>query len=241
MPSPQLATKTCKQCGAENDLILSNCKNCNSSLPRIELDTIPEEQLLNNCSYWLAKLESLKDFDSYFSAKSAEDISKQALFGALTKLTTSGPSLSEVIGSTDKYIRALAVRAQSSLELATHIQEFKERQKVALAGIEANRRKKSLLAVIIVPAALVLLPALGWAVFHFTIGAEMQKSSAEETRLNVVIGKAEQAIARGDMKAAKFFVSQIKWEAIDLNDKIPSDKAKAWDEKRAAMLKAIEP
>ncbi len=239
MPVPQIATKTCKQCGAENDLILSNCKNCNSSLPRIELDTIPEEQLLNNCSYWLAKLESLTDFDSYVSAKSAEDSSKQ--FGALAKLMTSGPSLSEVIGSTDKYIRALAVRAQSSLELATHIQEFRERQKAALAGIEANRKKKSRLNFILLPAALVSLPALAWAVFHFTIGAEMQKSSAEETRLNVVMGKAEQAIARGDMKAAKFFVSQIKWEAVDLNDKIPSDKAKAWDEKRAAMLKAIEP
>jgi hypothetical protein len=189
----------------------------------------------------LAKLEGLTDFESYQSAKYAEDMSKQAFIGALTKLTTSGPSLSEIIGNTDKYIRALAVRAQSSLELAIHIQEFRERQKAALAGIEANRKKKSRLIFIILPAALVLLSALAWASFHFTIGAEMKKSSAEEARLNAVVGKAEQAVARGDKSAAKFFVSQIKWEATDLDGKIPADKAKAWDEKRESMLKAIEP
>ena len=239
MTTPQLATKRCGQCGAENDLILSNCKQCKSSLPRTDLDALPEEQLLNNCSHWLANLEALTDYSAYSAAKKAEEMAKAPIFGLVMKLTTTGPGLSETVGNTDKYIRALAVRAKSSLELASHIQEFKERQQAALAKIEANRKKKGRLALVIVPAAIVLLLTIMWTCFHFTIGADMKKEAAQETRLNGLVEKAEQALAKGDKTSAKFFISQIKWGVTDMDNKMNDAKAKAWDEKRETMLKAI--
>lgn len=239
MATPQLSTKRCGQCGAENDLILSNCKHCNSSLPRTDLDTLPEEQLLNNCSYWLAILEGLKDYSAYHAAKSAEDMAKQPLMGLVSKLTSSGPGLSEIIGNTDKYIRALAVRAKSSLELAAHIQEFKERQQAALATIEANRKKKRRMALIIVPAAIGGLLLMVGVILYFTVVVDMKKEAAEETRLNAVVEKAEQALAKGDKTSAKFFISQIKWGVTDIDGNMNTNKAKAWDEKRETMLKAI--
>jgi hypothetical protein len=187
----------------------------------------------------LANLEGLTDYSAYSGAKKAEEMAKVPIFGLVSKLTTSGPGLSETVGNTDKYIRALGVRAKSSLELASHIQEFKERQQAALAKIEANRKKKGRLALILVPAALAFAVIVIWASLHFTIGADMKKEAAEETRLNAVVEKAEQALANGDKTSAKFFISQIKWGVTDMDGNMNTNKAKAWDEKRDTMLKAI--
>jgi hypothetical protein len=241
IPPGLLSSKKCGQCGAENDLILSNCRYCNSSLPRIDLGSIPEELLLSNCSYWLAKLEDLKDYRSYSAAKQAEETSKIAIIGAIAKLTTSGPSLSDIIGNTDQYIRALSVRAQTSLEFIPHILEFKQRQQAALTAIEANRRKKKNRTLLVPLVAVCVLFLIALTIYFTVLAPAAKREVAEEAKLAALVEKAEQAIARGDKNSARFYVSQIKWDVPDEDGKVVLEKAKAWDEKREAMLKAIEP
>lgn len=179
------------------------------------------------------------DYSAYFTAQQADMHAKTPIFGLVSKLTTSGPGLTETIGNTDKYIRALTVRAKSSLELAAHIQEFKGRQQVALEAIEANRKKKKRFQLFIGPVAILGLLALALVPLYFTVGSTMRKEAAEETRLNQLVSAAEQALAKGDRVSARFIVSQIKWGVTDLDSKMNQAKSKAWDEKRVTLLKAI--
>lgn len=233
MPTAPIPAKQCNQCGAENDPIVSNCKQCKSSLPRYDIGAVPEETLLSQCSFWLAQLEALKDYATYSAAKSADQLSRQPLLGRLAKLTSSGPSLSEVVGTTDKYVRAITVRAADSPSLASHIREFQERQKDALAAINRNSKGAPWKYIAGIAGAIgvsiLLLSFVG-----VMARMENQGITKETLRLEALIEKAEQALAKGDKDTAKFFVGQIKW-THDKSD----DRVKLWDEKRQTLLEVI--
>jgi hypothetical protein len=49
------ATKTCPSCGAENDVIFTNCMFCKTSLPKIDTNSISNEELILNAGEWVGK------------------------------------------------------------------------------------------------------------------------------------------------------------------------------------------
>jgi len=49
------ATKTCPSCGAENDVIFTNCMFCKTSLPQIDMNSISNEDLILNAGEWVGK------------------------------------------------------------------------------------------------------------------------------------------------------------------------------------------
>ena len=256
MPTPQIATKTCKQCGTENDLILSNCKSCNTSLHRIGLDTIPEEILLNNCAIWLARMEAINDVRSLAYAKMYDSMlshEKEAppadrIPGSVGNFLhgwsairvqqanqRAGKSLSEITGNVDRYIRTLETRAQTNPELAGQIADLKIRQAAARQNLEKIGNEKvsiNRIGLILCFLGLLSIP-LGVLGFRFI------RESSEEKRLSSLVEKAEQTLIKGDKAAARFIVSQIKWSVSDLDNNINQAKAKAWDDRREALLKTL--
>lgn len=52
------ATKKCTNCGAENDLLLTNCLFCKSSLPHVDPNSISNEELILNAGEWIGKVGS---------------------------------------------------------------------------------------------------------------------------------------------------------------------------------------
>lgn len=50
--------KKCSNCGANNDLFLTNCLFCKSPLPEVNLESISNEDLILNAGEWIGKVGS---------------------------------------------------------------------------------------------------------------------------------------------------------------------------------------
>lgn len=64
---------------------------------------------------------------------------------------------------------------------------------------------------------------------------EQKAMDAEVERLTQIEGKAEKALAAGDINTAKFYVNQLVWTGGD-----DWNREHQWKEKREAMLKSLE-
>ena len=232
--------KECPQCGAANDPISSQCRFCQTFLPRLDFDVLREELLIKNCAIWLARFESLSEEGVYRAAKALDANRKK---GVLGKLFTSGsegePGFSEIIANADRYITALETSSRISLELVDVVQCYKQRRegaKVELTVLERRLRSGRKLGCRSGCLLIFLAPILLSLPF---IPGQLQKiedaRKEENARLQNIAIKASQAIARKDYTAAREFINQISWS-------IPNDLSseQMWDRKRKEMLSAVE-
>ena len=221
--------KECPKCGAANDPISSNCRFCQTSLPRIGLDALPEEILLQNCAIWIARLEVMSEPDAY-----------KAAIRVFKEKNKDHASLADIIGNTDKYIKMLDGRAKYSPEHADTVEHFKQRQNVALKGIEEVRIKIWKKRAIKIGIILVVLGVMRWKTVSdhkefIEEEKDREKSSQIETaRLNILLEKANQFVSQRDYNMAKYYIGQLHWTA-----KYSSSQYE-WDKKRDEMLSAVE-
>lgn len=83
------ATKKCTNCGAENDLLLTNCLYCKSSLPQVDVNSISNEELILKAGEWVGKVgqnyeEITKDFNAW-TGKGRIEISSNQIEGLALK------------------------------------------------------------------------------------------------------------------------------------------------------------
>ncbi len=229
--SPTNGQKDCPHCGAGNDPIVSNCRFCKTALPRLDLESLPEEILLGNCSTWLSRLESLRSWALYSkAAKMDGTLGKLWALGSSTKF-----SLSEICGNTEKYIKCLEIRCQNNPELAETIADLKRRHNIAREAVAAMPRKEKWIigSSIGVLVSIPLLCLLGGVVLD---NGEKASIAKENARLEGIMQKANDSVARKDLDAALFYTSEINWGISEGSEK----EGKAWNEKREHMKAAIE-
>ncbi len=106
------ATKTCPSCGAENDLIFTNCLFCKTSLPQVDLNSISNEDLILNAGEWIGKVGSAYDYitEHYNSWNDSGRIRMSANI---------------VEGTAQKYLSLLQVRAINNQYLMTIYSDLK--------------------------------------------------------------------------------------------------------------------
>ena len=106
------ATKTCPSCGAENDLIFTNCLFCKTSLPQVDLNSISNEDLILNAGEWIGKVGSAYDYitEHYNSWNDSGRIRMSANI---------------VEGTAQKYVSLLQVRAINNQYLMTIYSDLK--------------------------------------------------------------------------------------------------------------------
>ena len=226
--------KECPKCGGSNDPTSSHCRFCQTSLPRLDLDTLPEELLINNCTIWLARLESLSEGGTYKAAKALDANRKMGIFGKLLTFgSESEPGLSDIVANAERYITVLEGRSRNSPEAGNFIHHYRQRQERAVVTLSTTARKEirnRRLQIIIPLGLLVAMYIIG----YFVLSAFDKTERLESERLERIIEKADQAIAVKDYNGARYFISQIKWSIGDVA------KEKVWDEKRDGMLSAVE-
>ena len=103
------ATKTCPSCGAENDVIFTNCLYCKTSLPKVDLNSISNEDLILNAGEWVGKarqydytIEKNDSNANYFTGKGVH----------ITKIMNA-----EMVGNAEKYLSLIQVRSISNPNL----------------------------------------------------------------------------------------------------------------------------
>ena len=98
------ATKKCTNCGADNDLFLTNCLFCKSPLPEVNLDSISNEDLIMKAGEWIGKVGS-------------KFINRTENFNEWTGKGQTVMSANIVEGLAQKYLSLLQVRSISNQNL----------------------------------------------------------------------------------------------------------------------------
>ena len=228
--------KECPKCGGSNDPISSHCRFCQTSLPRLDLDTLPEELLINNCAIWLARLESLSHWTIYRAAKELDANRKMGMFGKLFTLGSKGEAgLSDIVANADKYVITLEARSRNSPDSADIVQNYRQRRECATIALAMAARRQRLIVKLLIFGPLSCLFAIVIGGLFF--GSSIDKSERlESERLEKIVEKADQAIAAKDYNQAKYFISQLQWSVGSGG----GSNKKVWDEKRDGMLSAVE-
>lgn len=110
------ATKECPSCGAQNDVIFTNCMFCKTSLPPTNFDEISNEDLVMKASEWVGK-----------SKEHTIDLGKDMpnrKFGTIAIMKHG-----EILGNAEKYLNVLALRSISNNALSIVYIDLKEKLK----------------------------------------------------------------------------------------------------------------
>jgi hypothetical protein len=100
-------SKKCTSCGNDNDPLLSNCLFCKSSLPVIDLNSIPNEVLVMNAAEWIGKLK-----EGWYNAKAPNVLPRMVLKG-------------EIQGNALRYLSLLEIRASTSINLVNTVNNLR--------------------------------------------------------------------------------------------------------------------
>jgi len=107
------ATKECPSCGAQNDIIFTNCIYCKTALPNVDISSISNEDLVMNASEWIGKTN--ENFIIIKGPKANDWTGKDVV----------SMKHGEIIGNAEKYLNLIAVRASTNPALNSIYQDLK--------------------------------------------------------------------------------------------------------------------
>ena len=152
----------CTSCGAENEIIVSNCAYCGNSLvtaENIEKESDELEELIQNCSNWIGKYEAIVSSISTLSnARQIDSMASQPIIGSIMSksLGSNSASYSETLSKVHYYLDVLDVKSSESSVVKEKVNEFKMRLEEAKKQEKLTKKKKVKLIIGLV-AALILM------------------------------------------------------------------------------------
>ena len=142
----------CDGCGAENELLVSSCVYCGNSLvddKNIEKESDELEELIQQCSSWIAKYEGIvSNMGALNNAKQMDSISGTPIFGSLMSksLGSNAVSYSEILRKVHHYLDLLEIKSANSSMLREKVAQFKKRyERAKLKEKETNKKKVRLI------------------------------------------------------------------------------------------------
>lgn len=140
--------RECVNCGAENELLVSSCAFCGSTIVNekfVEQESDELEDLIQNCGLWIARFESVvSSVGTLNSVKQMDSMRSTPVFGSLFSKTYSVNtfSYSDTIGNVYKYLDLLEVKASNSSQLREHVTIFKKRLERARVCEKETKNKQ---------------------------------------------------------------------------------------------------
>jgi len=231
--------KNCSSCGAANDPIVTNCAYCKTALPRLPIDTLPEEVLLKNSALWIGRLESLKDPAAYRAAMQFDRRQKISFgigqFASITTKETFG--LGDIVGCAEQYLSVLEARARNNPNLSPNIISLRERYKHAQEILNKEQsQKRSRRKLFKWGCLVIVLFILGGcgasiAITYISISKDLlsgkdhedeaqrkddkkkthQEAVNERDRLNQISLQISEAISQKDFQRARLLLIDYRW------------------------------
>ena len=185
------ATKECSSCGAQNDVIFTNCTFCKTALPQVDQNSISNEDLIMKASEWVGKSSEpmliIQGPDSnQWTGKGIVNIMQ-----------------AEIIGNAEKYLNLLAVRAMANPTLAITYQDLR----IKLEKNSKSGSKKKVLRIVI-PILLIVVLGIIIGVMSSKEGNEEEK---EINRLDKIEIQINDAIKNKDYDNALILTDQLVW------------------------------
>jgi hypothetical protein len=156
--------RECVNCGAENELLVSSCAYCGSSIVReefVEQESDELEGLIQNCGLWIARFEGMvSDVNTLRNAKQMDSMRATPIFGSIFSKTLGSNtfSYSETLGNIYQFLDLLEVKSSNSSTLREHVSLFKKRLERA-RGQERKTKKKQVKIIVALVGALILFIA----------------------------------------------------------------------------------
>jgi hypothetical protein len=214
-------TKECPSCGAQNDIIFTNCIFCKTSLPQTDLNALSNDDLVMKASEWVAKTA-----DSFLIVDNPNAKGLDKALGGQKYMQRP-----ELIGNAEKYINLLAVRSTSNPTLSVVYHDLK-------AKLDKNRKRISSTSKILI--GVIVFITLMIIFFSNMINSHDKGIEKEKERLETLVTQINTAISNKDYNAAEIFCAQLKWEYFDdYSSDDTKELQKTWDQKRVEMINTI--
>jgi hypothetical protein len=193
--------KECPTCGAQNDLIFTNCIYCKSSLPELDHNSLSNEELIMKASEWVGK-----SMDTFLIIKEPD----------ANEWTGKGVVIirqPEIIGNAEKYVNILAIRGLSNPTVALMCQDLKNK-------LEKNSKSGPRKIRILVGGSLGISFLM---MFVFFWGSKIDNiennKNKENERLNKIELQINDAIKNKDYDNALILSDQLVWKSDLSNSK----------------------
>jgi len=234
-----MKNSNCTSCGSKNEVILLNCAYCGTQLPITSQgkDIPASEELLQNCSRWIGKYESIvSDWQTLQASKHKDQFTSMPL-GKFVAKTMSSEALSHAgtLSAINRYFDLLEVKTLNSEVLRSKIEELKER----FQGAKAQERKTLALKNKFIGGVIFILVL--FIVFAFSFEGQEQKEIIE--KLGTIEAKIEAAIISKNYNHALILAEQLNFEyELDLfeNKQIADQYAQKKTDYKLAIEKMIE-
>lgn len=183
--------KSCKACGADNDIIFDNCVYCKKPLERIDINMISNEELIAKTGEWIGKSRS-------------DSILLPPPEGKSTFWTFMSPSVlnnGQIRGYAQKYLSMLSYRASQNPEIKAVYDDLQSKYNKTKTFNPARSAPYVLLGLF----ALMIIFALLYR------DPSLKEKEKEKQRIEQVISEVRQEIAEKDYDSAIIKSSEIMW------------------------------
>lgn len=155
--------RECINCGAENELLVSSCAYCGSSIVSeefVEQESDELEGLIQNCGLWIARFEAMaSDVNTLRNAKQMDSMRATPIFGSILSKTMGSNtySYSETLGNIYRSLDLLEVKSTNSSILRDQVSLFKKRLERAKRNEIITKRKQVKIIVALVGALILFI------------------------------------------------------------------------------------
>lgn len=212
------ATKECPSCGAQNDVIFTNCMFCKTSLPAVDENSITNDELVMKASEWVGKSSEPM---LVMQGPNANEWTGKGIVRMMQ---------AEIIGNAEKYLNLLAVRATSNPTLAVTYQGLRDR----LDKNSKSGSKKKVLRII--------LPIVAFIIIGIFVGimasSEGDAENTYQEKLDKVEIQIDEALKDKNYDYALILIEKLVWDH-KLNYPSNQKKAEAYDKKRKELKETV--
>jgi hypothetical protein len=206
--------KECPSCGAQNDVIFTNCMFCKSSLPRVDENSITNDELVMKASEWVGKSSEPM---LIMQGPHANEWTGKGIVKMMQ---------AEIIGNAEKYLNLLQIRATSNPTLSITYLGLRDKLD---KNVKSGKKKKYILPLILVSIfiAIGLIITLG-------ISSEKDSDTAYQERLDSYENQIEIAIKEKNYDYALILIEKLVW-THELNYPKNQKKAESYTDKRKEL------
>ena len=229
-----IASKICPSCGAQNDLIFTNCVFCKSSLPHTDINSITNDDLIMKASEWVTKSQQ-----PFIEIK---DPNSNDWTGRGIKTIAHG----EILSYAEKYLSLLKVRSLNNPTLAETYHDLSNKLSVnKIVGQKECKKKGGInfnkpavqLGLYVMSAILIIAIVLAIILDEKNDSEGIEK---EKARLENILFQINEDIANKNYDAAEIKATQLRYAGPDIYLLSGEEAKKAWDETREQLLIKIE-
>lgn len=210
------ATKECPSCGAQNDVIFTNCMFCKTSLPKVDENAITNDELVMKASEWVGKSSEPM---LVMQGPNANEWTGKGIVKMMQ---------AEIIGNAEKYLNLLAVRATSNPTLSVTYQGLRDK----LDKNSKSGSKKKVLGIVLPIIALIIIGIF----IGIMASNEIDAENKYQEKLEKVEIQIDEALKDENYDYALILIEKLVW---DHEPNKNQSKVEAYDKKRKGLKETV--